>query len=177
MLDHSAIFINIACSYTPFALLISHHAEGVIDYVCYGTVLILWLACLAGIWHVHNVKEERLKLQVLMTVMTFPSYPFLASYLTVTERGYAILGLLMYMIGAFIFSKQLETPVPHIFGYHEIFHVFTIAAGICSFLLIMSMIRSKDERCKHDDHGLLYDSLLWIFTSTITSKIDICSDI
>lgn len=38
-----------------------------------------------------------------------------------------------YTIGAVIFACRRPNPVPHVFGYHEVFHALMIAAAICHY--------------------------------------------
>ena len=44
------------------------------------------------------------------------------------------IGGVLYTIGAILFYLQRPRLVPHIFGYHEIWHVFTVLAGITQFI-------------------------------------------
>lgn len=37
--------------------------------------------------------------------------------------------MIMQIIGLLVFVKQFPNPIPSIFGYHEIFHVFVVIAG------------------------------------------------
>lgn len=144
---------------------------------------IVWCACGLGMWHVFNRHGGRMKYWVTTIAMTFPSYFVMSSYLTVLERGYTIFSLCVYGIGAIIFSKKLCNFIPHIFGHHEVFHLFTIVAGIQGYLLFESLsteeisIRCNDSMNSIDMNtgNLLWRGFVWIITHTFTTMDDICS--
>ena len=50
-------------------------------------------------------------------------------------------GGVLYTVGAVILGRARPNPAPLTFGYHEIWHGFTIAAGACHFALIAMLIR------------------------------------
>jgi len=50
--------------------------------------------------------------------------------------GLIALGGLLYTIGAVVYARKRPDPAPAWFGYHEIFHLFVIAASICHYLAI-----------------------------------------
>ena len=45
-------------------------------------------------------------------------------------------GGLLYSAGAIVYALRRPDPVPGVFGYHELFHVFTLAAAACQFAAI-----------------------------------------
>jgi hemolysin III len=42
-----------------------------------------------------------------------------------------LLGGVFYTAGAIVYVRRSPDPVPHAFGYHELFHVLTLAAAAC----------------------------------------------
>jgi hemolysin III len=50
--------------------------------------------------------------------------------------GLIALGGLLYTIGAVVYAKRAPNPVPGWFGFHELFHLFVVAASICHYLAI-----------------------------------------
>jgi len=58
-----------------------------------------------------------------------------------TEIGAAGLTLLLagglcYTLGAIVYARRRPDPVPHAFGYHEIFHLLVVAAAACQYVAI-----------------------------------------
>jgi hemolysin III len=47
-----------------------------------------------------------------------------------------VAGGLLYSAGAIIYARRRPDPAPHVFGYHELFHVFTLAGAGCQFAAI-----------------------------------------
>jgi hemolysin III len=59
--------------------------------------------------------------------------------------GWTGLGLifasgLLYSAGALIYALQRPDPFPATFGYHELFHVLTIAASACNFVMMARLL-------------------------------------
>jgi hemolysin III len=51
-----------------------------------------------------------------------------------------VLGGLLYSAGALIFAMRWPDPAPRVFGYHEVFHAFTLAAAACHAAAIASVV-------------------------------------
>ena len=50
--------------------------------------------------------------------------------------GLIALSGVLYTIGAIVYARQSPDPFPTWFGYHEIFHLFVVAASVCHYLAI-----------------------------------------
>ena len=50
--------------------------------------------------------------------------------------GLIALGGILYTTGAIVYARQKPDPFPTWFGYHEIFHLFVVAASVCHYLAI-----------------------------------------
>lgn len=151
-IDHAAVFVNIGCTFTSIAILIRGQVQPSSSYhlplLC---VIIQWLFCLYGIWHVYNKFSERMHFWILSILVAVPSFPFLGNYMTIHERLFAIAGLFSYAVGALIFGQKLIDPIPKVFGYHEVFHLFTVISGVLSFWLVHSISSSNLQRCRNSE--------------------------
>ena len=47
-----------------------------------------------------------------------------------------VAGGILYTAGAIIYARRRPDPVPQVFGYHELFHVLTVAAATCQYLAV-----------------------------------------
>lgn len=128
MVDHSSIFVAIAA--TDTALCLSLLAGGWRDALLVG----IWLLALAGI--VLKICMPQLP-RSLSTVIyiglgwaILPALPALWAASTSQEHSLLLLGAFLYMLGAIVYWRRLPNPLPNIFGYHELFHVLTIAGSI-----------------------------------------------
>jgi len=125
-LDHSMIFVLIAGSYTPFALLLLH---GTLQWVVLGAV---WGGAALGVL-LRNVVSRP------------PRWLFVGLYLAlgwvalgivpaVLRRGgvavlvLLLLGGLFYSAGAVVYALRRPNPSPRWFGFHEVFHACTLLA-------------------------------------------------
>jgi hypothetical protein len=58
--------------------------------------------------------------------------------------------IFLQLMGAYIFTKEYPDPWPTVFGYHEIFHIFVVLAGITVYLLNWSIIRRTCNPYSHE---------------------------
>lgn len=137
-IDHSAIFLLIAGTYTPFCLLLGH---GV------GTLLLglVWTAALAGIVIVlffDNVpKPVRAALYVLLGWFILPVIPALRAAVGDGPLAMLLVGGAFYTVGAVIYAWRRPDPYPTVFGFHEIFHLLVIAAAACHYYVVDCAVR------------------------------------
>ena len=133
-LDHSMIYVLVAGTYTPFALLVLAPALG-------WTILgIVWAGALAGIvlslvW----IDAPRWLSAVLYVALGWVSVvvvPQLWDRVGVMAVALLATGGVLYTIGAVIYARRRPDPAPRVFGYHEVFHVFVIVAATAHFAAV-----------------------------------------
>jgi hemolysin III len=138
-LDHSMIFLLIAGTYTPFALL-------VLDGALATAILVaVWGGALAGIvlnlvW-IDAPKWLTAVVYVALGWVAVIAFPGLFDNLGVTPTMLIALGGVLYTIGAVVYAVGKPDPVPAVFGYHEVFHALVIAAagvqyGVVAFYVL-----------------------------------------
>jgi hemolysin III len=62
------------------------------------------------------------------------------SHLPPAELILIVVGGLFFTVGAICLATHWPNPVPRVFGYHEVWHTFVVAAVICHFVAISSVI-------------------------------------
>ncbi len=133
-LDHSMIFVLIAGTYTPVALLALKGSLA-------STVLIVvWAGALGGIvfkllW-IDAPKWLLAAVYValgLVSASIFGQLP--ASIGWLGAAGIATGGLL-YTVGAVVYASEKPNPFPRVFGYHEVFHALVILAAALHYAVI-----------------------------------------
>jgi hemolysin III len=126
-LDHSMIFVLIAGSYTPFALLVLRGPLAI-------AILIgVWTGALLGL--VFNLVWSNAPtwldavLYVALGWVALAAIPQLAA--GIGAGGMLLLGLggILYTLGAVVYAVRRPDPAPAVFGYHELFHILVIAAA------------------------------------------------
>ena len=67
--------------------------------------------------------------------------PALVTNLDALQLVLLAVGGLLYTVGAIVLGKRWPVPVPHVFGYHEVWHSMTVAAGSCHFAVVALVLR------------------------------------
>jgi hemolysin III len=133
-LDHSMIFFLIAGTYTPFALLV---LEGTLAM----TILaVVWVGAIAGaiiemIW-IDHPKWASALIYLALGWVAVATFPDLWSEMGPGGTLLVAVGGLLYTAGAVVYAVQRPNPNPAIFGYHEVFHLFVIAAAMVQYAAI-----------------------------------------
>jgi hemolysin III len=130
-LDHSMIFLLIAGTYTPFALLALHGT------IADAILVIVWAGALAGtvvemIW-IDAPKWVTALIYLALGWVAVVAFPELWRSLGPGGTVLVAAGGLLYSAGAVVYATQRPNPSPAVFGYHEVFHLFVIAAAAAHF--------------------------------------------
>jgi hemolysin III len=132
-LDHAAIFLLIAGTYTPFCLLLGG-TRGIVMLAA------VWAGAGLGIAQaVFWTSAPKVLVAGLCVglgwMVVVVVRPLVA---TVGTGGLALLvaGGLLYSAGAAVYAARRPDPAPATFGYHEIFHALVIAAAACHFMVV-----------------------------------------
>jgi hemolysin III len=130
-LDHSMIFFLIAGTYTPFALLVLDGA------LANAILIVVWTGAIAGaavemIW-INHPKWASVLIYMSIGWVALIAFPALWTEIGVAGSMLVAAGGVLYTAGAVVYATQRPNPNPAIFGYHEIFHLFVIAAAVAHF--------------------------------------------
>lgn len=132
-LDHAGIYLLIAGTYTPFGLLVlsRNWAIPVLAVVYTGAAL----AILTKLFWYRAPKPFSAGIALLLGWVAVAAVTQLVK---VGAPGFAlvIIGGAFYTTGAVIYALRRPDPSPAIFGYHELFHLCTIAAAACQYVAI-----------------------------------------
>ena len=133
-LDHSMIFVLIAGTYTPFALLVLHGT------LANAILIVVWAGAFGGIvlnmlW-VSAPKWLTASVYVALGWVAVAAMPALAHELGAVGVGLVMFGGLLYTAGAVIYAVGRPNPAPATFGYHEIFHALVVAAAAAHFAVV-----------------------------------------
>jgi len=137
-LDHSMIFVLIAASYTPVAVLV---LGGTWEAVL---LALAWTGAVVGV----TIKMARPDgLNVIGSILYMGlgwlaviALPELLARMTAAESILMVSGGLLYTAGAIVFATKRPDPAPATFGYHEIWHAFMVAAACCHYAMILLLL-------------------------------------
>ncbi len=133
-LDHTMIFVLIAGTYTPFALLIMH---GTLADVI---LISVWALAVAGavfnlIWW-DAPKWVTSVIYLSTGWVAIAALPQLWQEIGPVGVGLIALGGALYTAGAVVYARRSPDPPPEVFGYHEIFHLLVIAAAAVQYAAV-----------------------------------------
>ena len=131
--DHSNIFLLIAGSYTPFALLLLEGTQRTV------LLWVVWSGAVLGVlFRVFWVGAPRGLYLPIYLALGWAAVFFIPGFLEgaldlglgVGIATFVLIGAggLLYTLGGLVYGFQRPDPSPRWFGFHEIFHTFTILA-------------------------------------------------
>ena len=139
-LDHAMIFVLIAGTYTPVCLLALPRVWGV------PVLSAVWAGAAVGVILKTVAFDRFLVLRhALYPVVGWTAVvamPVLYDRMTTTQFAFLMAGGLMYTTGIPVLLRKRPDPWPMTFGYHEVWHVFTVVAGVCHFVLVGLLVTS-----------------------------------
>ena len=127
-IDHANIFLLIAGTYTPLALLALPPEKGWL------LLAIVWGGALIGIgFRVFWITAPRWLYVPIYLLLGWAAVMYLGDLLaaSVAMMVLVIVGGLLYTGGAIVYALKKPNPWPGVFGFHEIFHTCTVLAFMC----------------------------------------------
>ncbi|HOA87551.1 MAG: hemolysin III family protein [Microbacteriaceae bacterium] len=127
-IDHANIFLLIAGTYTPLAVLALPPAEGIV------LLSLVWGGTVIGIlFRVFWITAPRWLYVALYLLLGWAAVMYMPALFAanVAMMILVIAGGLFYTGGAIIYALKKPNPWPGVFGFHEIFHVCTVIAFLC----------------------------------------------
>jgi hemolysin III len=139
-LDHSMIFVFIAGTYTPFALLAMPPRTGNV------VLAVVWIGAVCGVtlklaWP-HAPRWVGVPLYIALGWVAVFVLPDIMRQAGVAALVLVIAGGLLYTVGAVFYASRWPNPWPGVFGYHEVFHATTVVAAICHYIAIWLAVYS-----------------------------------
>jgi hemolysin III len=133
-LDHSMIFLLIAGTVTPFALLVMSGP------LADALLIAVWAGAAAGIvveliW-VDAPKWATTIVYLAVGWIGLLGFPAIVVGAGVGAGALLAVGGVLYTAGAVVYARQRPDPNPAVFGYHEIFHVLVLAAAAAHFAAV-----------------------------------------
>jgi hemolysin III len=132
--DHANIFLLIAGTYTPLAVLALPPSKGIL------LLVMVWGGTLLGIaFRVFWVHAPRWLYVALYILLGWASVMYIGDLLqaNLAMMILVVVGGLAYTAGAVIYGMKKPNPIPGVFGFHEIFHTLTVVAFMCHWTAIL----------------------------------------
>jgi hemolysin III len=137
-LDHSMIYVLIAGSYTPVAVLALHGPWQVV------VLALVWTGAAVGVAlklvAPGDLRVVSATLYMVLGWLALIALPQIVRGLSRPDVVLMISGGLLYTAGAIVFATRRPDPRPLVFGYHEIWHAFMVVAAACHFAMIALVV-------------------------------------
>jgi hemolysin III len=137
-LDHAAIYVLIAGTYTPICL---HFFSG---FWAWGTLVIIWSLALIGVLvKLFIIKAPRGFTAAVYLGMGWLSVLATREILRAMPLGalfWLLLGGIFFTLGAVIYVSKKPNFFPGVFGFHEVWHIFVILGCLSHFILMAAYV-------------------------------------
>ena len=142
ILDHSAIYLLIAGTYTPVALISLGGAwrTTVLATVWVGAAA----ATLSKFCWVRAPKWLSVVIGTALGWVGVVALPQLVQREGIAPVSLLVAGGIAYTAGAVVYARRKPDPLPRVFGYHELFHALTIVALACQYVAIAFFVVRVD---------------------------------
>jgi hemolysin III len=137
--DHSMIFVLIAGSYTPLCVIALPRRWGI------PLLALVWVVGIIGIalkvFGFHRFRNLGYWLYAVIVVAAAIGLPLMWRALSGPQFALVLVGGLLYIAGVPVLMRGRPNPWPGTFGYHEVWHAFTVAAGACQLCGVALLVR------------------------------------
>jgi len=137
-LDHSAIYLLIAGTYTPFCI------NAFTGFFRWGLLAIIWTIALAGIvvkiFYVRAPRWLNAAVYVVMGWLCISAVGQMPAALPVSTMVWLIVGGVVYTLGAVIYAMKIFNFIPGKFGFHEVWHIFVLLGALAHFISVMTLL-------------------------------------
>src|SRR5690606_38358920 len=128
----------IAGSYTPLCLLALR------GWVAWALLVTAWVGAAAGfllaLVPTPRTRAARGALYIVLGWASVLAMPQMLDRLSPLQLTLIAVGGMLFTVGAIFLATRWPDPFPRVFGYHEVCHVLVVAAVICHFVAIASVI-------------------------------------
>jgi hemolysin III len=133
-IDHSMIFVFIAGTYTPIAVLTLPRTAAI------AVLTVVWVGALFGV----ALQSAWPSAPRWLSVPCYVALGWVAAFVfpdLLHNGGVApfvliAAGGVIYTLGAVVYGLKRPDPWPGTFGFHEVFHLCTLVAALCHYVAI-----------------------------------------
>ena len=133
-LDHAMIFIFIAGTYTPLAVLCLSRDAAI------SVLAVVWAGALAGV----TLQTTWRSAPRWLSAPCYIALGWVAVFVTpdLLRNGgvgafvLIVAGGLIYTVGGVVYALKRPDPFPGVFGFHEVFHLCTLVAALCHYIAV-----------------------------------------
>ena len=136
-IDHSAIFLLIAGTYTPFCV------NAFTGFWKWGMLSIVWSLALIGIavkiFYIGAPRWVNAGIYVLMGWLSVTAAGQMLTALPAWVFTWMIIGGVIYTLGAIVYATKIFNFKPGVFGFYEVWHIFVLLAAAAHFVAVFGV--------------------------------------
>jgi hemolysin III len=135
--DHSAIYLLIAGTYTPFCV------NAFSGFWQWGMLGIIWSLAAIGIavkiFYIKSPRWLNAGIYVVMGWLCIAAVGEMLAVLPAWVITWLIVGGVIYTLGAIVYVTKIFNFAPGVFGFHEVWHIFVMLAAAAHFVAVMGV--------------------------------------
>ncbi|RPJ52152.1 MAG: hemolysin III family protein [Chloroflexi bacterium] len=139
-LDHAAIYLLIAGTYTPFCIIAFD------GFWRWGMLTIIWSLAFIGIfvkiWMIQAPRWITAGVYVIMGWLCLFAIREMLLNLSPQTIGWLLAGGIIYTIGAVVYITRRMDFIPNVFGFHEVWHIFVMLGAAAHFVAVYSLLQT-----------------------------------
>ncbi len=136
-IDHAAIYLLIAGTYTPFCV------NAFTGFWKWGMLSIIWTLAVIGIvvkvFYIRAPRWVNAGIYVLMGWISVTAAGQMLAALPAWVLAWLIIGGVIYTLGAIVYMTKIFNFKPGVFGFHEVWHIFVLLAAAAHFVAVMGV--------------------------------------
>lgn len=136
-IDHSAIYVLIAGTYTPFCV------SALTGYWKWGMLTVIWSLAVIGIvvkiFYIRAPRWLNAGIYIVMGWLVLAVIGQIVANLSPWVLTWLIVGGVTYTLGAVVYMTKMFNFKPGVFGFHEVWHIFVLLAALFHFIAVLSM--------------------------------------
>ncbi len=140
-LDHSAIYLLIAGTYTPICI------NAFSGFFRWGLLAIVWAIALVGIlvnlFYINKPRWLSAIIYVLMGWLCISAAGEMFTALSPFALTWLVIGGVTYTLGAVVYATKMFDFVPGKFGFHEVWHIFVLLGAAAHFVAVLGVIMPR----------------------------------
>ena len=137
-IDHAAIYLLIAGTYTPFCI------NAFAGFWKWGLLSIIWSLALIGIlvkvFYIRAPRWLNAGIYLVMGWLCLAAIGQMLAVLPVWVLSWLFAGGVIYTLGAIVYVTKIFNFIPGVFGFHEVWHIFVMLAAAAHFVAVLGVV-------------------------------------
>lgn len=136
-IDHAAIYVLIAGTYTPFCV------NAFTGFWKWGLLSIIWSLAVIGIvvkiFYIRAPRWLNAGIYLVMGWLSAATAGQMLAHLPAWVLTWLIIGGVTYTLGAIVYMTKIFNFKPGVFGFHEVWHIFVLLAALFHYVAVMGV--------------------------------------